>query len=216
MKAVLTILMACIIFFGFAGSGTTATTIYTSESSYLTALSGLSYATIVEGFEGSAWNTVRNGNTAPSISDQGLTWTAGTNVGTFNGMARTGDFGLSAHPNGAAGSTDSINVCSTITLFGVGGWFTGFGAANVNIDLDDSYSGATTTSPLTSFQFIGVIDTDGFTSLGLYTTGQLPGTIGNWGADDFTLAHPVPIPGALWLLGSGCIGIFGIRRRINK
>jgi hypothetical protein len=31
-----------------------------------------------------------------------------------------------------------------------------------------------------------------------------------------TAAAPVPIPGALWLLGSGLIGLIGIRRRFKK
>ncbi len=29
-------------------------------------------------------------------------------------------------------------------------------------------------------------------------------------------AAPVPVPGAVWLLGSGLIAIFGIRRRVNR
>jgi hypothetical protein len=29
-------------------------------------------------------------------------------------------------------------------------------------------------------------------------------------------AAPVPIPGAVWLLGSGLIGLIGIRRRFKK
>ncbi len=33
--------------------------------------------------------------------------------------------------------------------------------------------------------------------------------------DDLTI-NPVPIPGAVWLLGSGLIGLVGIRRRFNK
>jgi len=32
----------------------------------------------------------------------------------------------------------------------------------------------------------------------------------------FELSNPVPIPGAVWLLGSGLLGLVGLRRRINS
>ena len=45
---------------------------------------------------------------------------------------------------------------------------------------------------------------------------------GDWLADDSAnigvkiLGNPVPVPGALWLLGSGLIGIVGIRRKFKS
>ncbi len=35
------------------------------------------------------------------------------------------------------------------------------------------------------------------------------------GVDNITL-NSVPIPGAIWLLGSGLLGLLGIRRKLNK
>ena len=51
---------------------------------------------------------------------------------------------------------------------------------------------------------------------------SLPGTqSADWGTDWYlgvwvTTASPVPIPGAIWLLGSGLIGIVGIRRKFKN
>jgi hypothetical protein len=34
--------------------------------------------------------------------------------------------------------------------------------------------------------------------------------------DNVTVGNPVPIPTAAWLLGSGLMGLVGIRRRVNQ
>ena len=35
--------------------------------------------------------------------------------------------------------------------------------------------------------------------------------------DDLIMAFtPVPLPGALWLLGSGLLGLVGLRRKLTK
>ena len=210
MKTLLTRLLACLILFGFASSGSAAITTYTNEASYLTALSGFSYATMFEGFEGTDWNNARYPNSVSSKTTQGLTWTANSYVTTYNfGIApRTGNYGV--FDTGT--TSDRIIISSATTLTGVGGWFVGTNAENVFIDLDGSYSGATISGihQILTHDFLGVIDTNGFTSCSIRTSS------GNWFADDFTIATPIPIPGALWLLGSGLIGIVGIRKKFKK
>ena len=42
-------------------------------------------------------------------------------------------------------------------------------------------------------------------------------TYSGWNVDNIVLeANPVPIPGAVWLLGSGLIAMVGIRRKFKK
>jgi len=40
--------------------------------------------------------------------------------------------------------------------------------------------------------------------------------VGDWGTDIEGMAPAVPIPAAVWLLGSGLIGLVGIRRKLKK
>jgi len=45
------------------------------------------------------------------------------------------------------------------------------------------------------------------------------GPIGNPGhavSGELTVTSPVPIPGAVWLLGSGIVGLIGLKRRMRK
>ena len=50
-----------------------------------------------------------------------------------------------------------------------------------------------------------------------YDIHQADGSTGNHiGAWVYTETNPVPIPSAVWLLGTGLIGIVGIRRKIKK
>lgn len=65
--------------------------------------------------------------------------------------------------------------------------------------------------------FFGVIMEDGDTPIGniqIYKSGQAfnVGTL-YAGAVDRRSADPVPIPGAVWLLGSGLVGLLGLRRK---
>ncbi len=67
---------------------------------------------------------------------------------------------------------------------------------------------------LLSYNDIGLVFADGFTSnatLGFSSTECATISIDNFG----TLAA-VPVPGAVWLLGSGLIGMAGIRKKSNR
>jgi len=73
---------------------------------------------------------------------------------------------------------------------------------------------------------------DKWTWVDLYSLGDIVGLkfslsssdVGQWGMntpayfamDDLNGTPPVPIPGALWLLGSGVLALVGFRRRTNK
>ncbi len=54
-------------------------------------------------------------------------------------------------------------------------------------------------------------------SLIIYFEGDLVDGNGKWGLDNVIVEiDPVPIPGAVWLLGSGLIGLVGLRRKFRK
>ncbi len=47
----------------------------------------------------------------------------------------------------------------------------------------------------------------------LETSGLFPSSAAGYDFETTLLATPVPIPGALWLLGPGLVGLIGLRRR---
>ncbi len=47
----------------------------------------------------------------------------------------------------------------------------------------------------------------------LETSGLFPSSAAGYDFETTLLATPVPIPGALWLFGSGLVGLIGLRRR---
>jgi hypothetical protein len=51
------------------------------------------------------------------------------------------------------------------------------------------------------------------TEMGIFFSGATASGSGNFDVDNF---GTVPIPGALWLLGSGLIGIVGVRRKLRS
>jgi hypothetical protein len=148
-------------------------TVYTDEDEFLSAISG--HSSFSEGFESSDWDPSRSG--APSITSQGLTWTASDLVKTGVGWARTGGYGV----YDSFGDPDTLYIDSAEVLFGVGGWFRSTTASTIIINI--SGIGDVAELTLTSdHQFLGIINTDGFDEFMFYTT------IGHWGADDLTVA----------------------------
>jgi len=130
-----------------------ATTIYTNEAAYLSALAGLANSVITEGFENDAvWSASRNSivqpGSTPSLVNQGLMWASnhpGNNIATGSGAAAFGSYGIYSLPHGVT-TDSSIAFCDTLvtisanspcwqndgwsvsaqggaTLYGVGGWF---------------------------------------------------------------------------------------------
>lgn len=217
-----------------------APVLYTSEASYLADLASLGYATISEGFEDDAvWSASRSPSLVGSTTSQGLIWESNfttSTTGTLGGSVIDGTYGFFSNPHG--NDTDGPLFCEpdendfddscwqydgwiitsaeSETLYGIGGWIdsTGSGAkvtflldgVNVNPDRDGEF--------IFDWTFVGVIDTDGFTSVEIL---ELRGADYDqaliWG-DAFNVGvSAVPVPAAVWLFGSGLIGLVGISRK---
>jgi hypothetical protein len=75
--------------------------------------------------------------------------------------------------------------------------------STANISLEIAYDG----------EFFGIYHNDMplIKSIALDATGD-----GAWGIDTIEYGSPVPIPEALWLLGSGLLGLIGLRRRRRR
>jgi hypothetical protein len=192
------------------------------EAPYLAKLTALGYRAFREGFEGTAWDSVRSvfdsPTSAPSITSMGITWTSnhpGTNdITTGPGPARTGLWG--GYDPGHGYATGSKTECDVDTppihclyydglsgrmatggnaLLGVGGYITGFYGSNIAILLDGaSYNVGWL--PDAGHQFFGVIDATGggFTS---FEFRELDGKIGQKKlifTDDFIIATSDTLP----------------------
>lgn len=199
------------------GSAQAASTTYTDQAEFLSALAALGSPVVHEGFESdAAWGLVRtdviSGGfvTAPSVSNLGLTWSSNnlsSGVTTSAGAARTGEWGFYSYPHGSFAEPDPGSDCSVPgdcgdgfrgapdsgLLYGLGGWLrTNTPFAEVGLFLGayagDPAGGLIDLTLGTSPQFIGVIDADGFTA---FEFRELEGTFEDMKflfADDFYFA----------------------------
>lgn len=130
---------------------------YTDEDEYLSALAGFGYQAVYESFEDdAAWGGVRTSivegqKTAPSVTSQGMTWTANNDIAkvtTGGGPALTGDWGFFTLPHGSfewgnqdctlpGMCGDGFGATCERTMFGVGGWLdTNTPGATIELRLD--------------------------------------------------------------------------------
>ena len=209
-----------LLLMSMSGAVQSVITTYTDEATYLAALS--SYVRVSESFEDNDWNLVRsailNPQTLPSITNLGLTW---ENRFPLDGDVTTGDGAGDVHhgnwlfyasPHGNYGSTildctipgecsDGFTITSDTAgmLYGVGGWFTGLGGAEFNIYLDDVEVTGAGGSANNTWQFYGVIDTDGFSKVDIKESSGKTGDYNFIWADDFTFGvTTLPLsPGSL-------------------
>ena len=219
-----------------------AVDIYTNEAAYIKALTTGGYGTLHEDFEDDVvWadsrSTISNPASTPQVNSQGILWTsnfATNNIATSN-VGVAGSFGFHSSPHGNPDVETSDFVCDVDdpipeqcflhdgfvgtsegagTLYGVGGWINGTFGADVTLFLDGVEVGFGADGNISSWTFLGVIDTAGFNSFEFRETDGTGGQGIFIYADDVTFGvSAVPVPAAAWLFGSGLIGLIGIARR---
>ncbi len=200
----------------FSTSAQAAITTYTDEAAYTAALS--SYSQIAESFEGTAWDSVRTSvsgtNILPSVTNLGLTWQnrffpdGGVTTSEGGGDVHEGSWRFYASPHGGytisgldctvpgdCGDGFIISSSTAGTIYGVGGWFTGFSGPELKFLLDGQLIDGAGGTAANIWQFFGVIDTNGFTSAVIIdSSGTLDDQNLVW-ADDFTFGVSGGTPG---------------------
>jgi hypothetical protein len=188
-KMKLTIITLLIVLTSIA---TAQVQVFTDESLYLTELNNSGFEALIEDFDGSDWDGVRN-NPAPSVTSKGITWTASDQVNTGQGPARSG-WAIYDHPGG---DPDILYGSSENILYGLAGWFkTSTPYANVQFYLDGILIPDANMTIGTEHVFLGVIDPDGFTDFEIRDTEGTPEDQKHWFADDCTFGWipPAEVP----------------------
>lgn len=194
-----------------------------SETDFMTQAAALGYATFKEGFEDdTTWSTVRStatvSNSAPSITSQGIVWTANhlqNEITTGIGARLTGLWGIYDPDHGFATGTTAecdvdlppehclwydgvtgTRVAGESPLYAVGGYVrTSTVGANITFILDDVLPFDFGKLTDTAHHFFGVIDRRGFNR---FQVREVDGKIGQKFlifADDFTFGF---VPPAVW------------------
>jgi hypothetical protein len=218
-KMKLTIITLLIVLTSIA---TAQVQVFTDESLYLTELNNSGLEALIEDFDGSDWDGVRN-NPAPSVTSKGITWTASDQVNTGQGPARSG-WAIYDHPGG---DPDILYGSSENILYGLAGWFkTSTPYANVQFYLDGILIPDANMTIGTEHVFLGVIDPDGFTDFEIRDTEGTPEDQKHWFADDCTFGWipPAEVPTlsqwgmlimGLLLLALGTAAVLRRRRAIS-
>jgi hypothetical protein len=134
----------------------------------------------------------------------------GVSLTTVNGVINTTDdrFDDVVAPGGA-----STTWSFTPQVHGLGGFFNlagpGGQGTGINVYADGNFVGLI--SNVLAGQFWGFLSTDTFTNILFIGDGQ------GGGQETYTLDDlhycPVPVPSAVWLFGSGLLGLAGLRRK---
>jgi hypothetical protein len=225
--------MCLLALFGVT-SAQAVTTLYTNESDYLTALAGLGFVdtTIQESFEdGPPWP--RFLSSADSVSNQGITWSRlashADTVGltTSNADAHEGSYQMFTLDSSTLQHAlpDGYSLAaSDLSLYGVGGWFSGNNTKlGFTVDGDSTrvdFAGDQAT--VLDWTFLGFVEDNpalAFSRVEIIAIEDTGGDRQTFFSDDFTLAGQttvVPLPASLPLFGTGLLAVGGFLRRRGK
>jgi len=188
---------------------------YTDEASFMSALATLGYVVVKEDFEDpDIWGVLQGYASAPDATNLGVTWTGFAGNVTLTGNANhgvPGAWGLISSPHGLP--ADGFGGTGEQTIFALGAWvrtFTPPPGSDTFLFLDGDMINFIERKISIDFQFMGVIDTNGFTNFQFSTQAVAPGDPGKQlFVDDvtfaFSAAPSVGTPGIRWTNPAGGI-----------
>ncbi len=191
----------------FAGGGTFKMGVFTPAPN---AISGSTH-NIIGAYNPPGWNvsTAQSSQAASSIASFNFNG-GGTWVNTFTAAAssQAGVSGGGAAPSGTVnGASATIANGSAITV-NLSSFFANWNGSDFN---QGSAAATGTVSNVVGNSFDYVLDWSS-----LIVGGPFNNQTGTWhltGTGTVAAAAPVPLPAAVWLLGSGLIGMVGVARR---
>ena len=185
-----------------------AATVYSDRASFLAATASLSLSQ--EGFNSTfaAANPVDFGDFSVTASIGNVNWGNGPTFPEVVSEGAGSIYGFANNP--FSQNTFTFDFSSPITAFGV----------DINNFSTPPLTASTNTGSLLAFEiadqppqtktiFFGVVDTTPFNSLSIRWANATNAV----GFDDLVYTAPIPIPAAVWLFGSGLLGLIGISRR---
>jgi hypothetical protein len=165
---------------------------------------------------------------APSYSgdpDAFLTWCPNPLVENFEdnnlvpGLTITevngaGSIQYGGYTNIVDKDTGRYQIFNFDSLYGFGGWFDlagpGGSGSSIDVYIDDTNTYVMTIPNTAAGEFYGFFSTDPFTSV-RFEEGNSSGIQETYFTVDLAMC-PVPLPPALLLMGSGLLGVAGLRR----
>lgn len=209
-------LLTSLFFFGVVGILNAATTInynHTIDSSgnLTTAVAGA----LVETFDSSSWTWSGTGSIVSGSS--GGNYAAPFNNSLMDNPDATNYLAVRAGESYQATFDDktytyfglfwgSVDEYNSISFYNNGVEVATFTGSSV---LSGNKANGNQSSPTTN-QYIN------FYGLSAFDTVKLSSSQNAFEADNLAVGNPVPVPAAVWLFGSGLVGLVGFRRRAKK